>query len=342
MINTKADYEVLPACTDGVSDVSFSPTADFLAASSWDGQTRIWEVGASGAIAKAAISHDGPVLSCVWSGDGTRVFSAGADKSIRMLDINSGTTTPIVNAHDAPIKKLCWMGTANAQALVSGGWDRVIKYWDLRSPSPIGTLSIPERLYAMDVCGDVLVAATAERSVCVVNLKNPLQVFKVIASPLKWQTRSIACYTPSTTANTGFAIGSIEGRVGLQWLDEKNSSSNFAFRCHREGSHAYSINSISFHPTYGSFVTAGSDGHMNFWDKDSKQRLDSSAALGSPITATAFSRTGAYLAYTLSYDWSKGHENYQPGAKNAVMIHTLTDAEVKPRASPSANLLRRR
>lgn len=341
MINTKADYEVLPACTDGISDLSFSPSADFLAASSWDGQTRVWEIGVSGAIAKAAIAHDGPVLSCVWSGDGTRVFSAGADKTIRMLDMNSGSTSPLANAHDAPIKKLCWMSTPNAQALVSGGWDRILKYWDLRSPNPIGTVQLPERLYSMDICGDALVAATAERSVCVINLNNPLSIFKVIPSPLKWQTRTIACYTPASSSNSGFAIGSIEGRVGLQWLDEKNSSSNFAFRCHRDGSQAYSVNSISFHPTYGSFVTAGSDGHMYFWDKDSKQRLDSSAALGSPITSTTFSRTGTYLAYSLSYDWSKGHEHYRSGAKNSVMIHTLADSEIKPRASP-ANLLRRR
>jgi WD40 repeat protein len=40
-----------------------------------------------------------------------------------------------------------------------------------------------------------------------------------------------------------------------------------------EGSDIYAVNAISFHPQYGTFVTAGSDGTYNFWDKDSKQRL---------------------------------------------------------------------
>lgn len=334
-MNTKSDFELGPACTDGVSDLSFSPAADYIAASSWDNQVRIWEVLSNNtAVGKAAITHDAPSLCCTWSKDGTKVFSGGADKTIRMLDVTTGTTTPIP-AHDMPVRSLRWMSTSNAQALISGSWDKTIKYWDLRSPNPIGVVQLPERCYSMDVNGDLLVVATAERHICIFNLNNPMQIFKTIASPLKWQTRTVACYHNGT----GFAIGSIEGRVGLQWVEEKQQSLNFAFRCHREGNNAYAVNSISFHPQHGTFVTAGSDGFMHFWDKDSKQRLDSMSNLGCPIPATAFSRNGNYFAYALSYDWSKGHEYYQVGAKNSIMIHPVSDAEVKPRGS---SLLRRR
>jgi mRNA export factor len=334
-MNTKNDFELSPACTDGISDLSFSPAADYLAAASWDNQVRIWEVLPSNtAVAKAAIQHDAPALCCTWSKDGTKVFSGGADKNIRMLDVSTGATTPFP-AHDMPIKSLRWMNTTNAQALVSGSWDKTVKYWDLRSPNPIGAVQLPERCYSMDVSGDLLVVATAERHVCIINLNNPMQIYKTITSPLKWQTRAVSCYHNGT----GFAIGSIEGRVGLHWIDEKQQSLNFAFRCHREGNKAFSVNSISFHPQYGTFVTAGSDGFMHFWDKDSKQRLESANNLGNPIPTTAFSRNGNYLAYALSYDWSNGHEFYQPGAKNSIMIHPVQDSEVKPRGS---SLIRRR
>ena len=36
-------------------------------------------------------------------------------------------------------------------------------------------------------------------------------------SPLKWQTRVVACF-PSAN---GFAVGSVEGRVAIQYIDEK-------------------------------------------------------------------------------------------------------------------------
>jgi hypothetical protein len=40
-----------------------------------------------------------------------------------------------------------------------------------------------------------------------------------MASPLKHQTRIVACFPNAT----GFAIGSTEGRVGIQYLDAKQA-----------------------------------------------------------------------------------------------------------------------
>jgi mRNA export factor len=41
-----------------------------------------------------------------------------------------------------------------------------------------------------------------------------------LTSPLKWQTRTVSCFADSK----GFAIGSIEGRVGIQYVEDKDSS----------------------------------------------------------------------------------------------------------------------
>ena len=41
MLNTKNDVELTPGPTDGASSLSFSPVADYLASSSWDGQVQI-------------------------------------------------------------------------------------------------------------------------------------------------------------------------------------------------------------------------------------------------------------------------------------------------------------
>lgn len=40
MLNTKNDIELTPGPTDGASSLSFSSVADYLAASSWDGQVK--------------------------------------------------------------------------------------------------------------------------------------------------------------------------------------------------------------------------------------------------------------------------------------------------------------
>ena len=81
--------------------------------------------------------------------------------------------------------------------------------------------------------------------------------------------------------------------------------SSFSFKCHRENNNVHAVNAISFHPIYGTFSTAGSDGTFNFWDKDSKQRLKGFSSIGGPIASTTFNRNGSIFAYALSYDWSK-------------------------------------
>ena len=97
---------------------------------------------------------------------------------------------------------------------------------------------------------------------------------------------------------TGYALGTVEGRVAIQsvfrsrasdpcslytarrHIDEKAAASNFTFKCHRKDSPTskqstvFAVNDISFHP-YGTFSTSGADGTINFWDKESKTRLKS-------------------------------------------------------------------
>lgn len=53
---------------DSISDLSFSPTADFLAVSSWDSRMRIYEVNDQGqSQGKAEVTFDKSVLTCSWS-----------------------------------------------------------------------------------------------------------------------------------------------------------------------------------------------------------------------------------------------------------------------------------
>jgi len=53
---------------DSISDIRFSPVAEYLAVASWDNKVRIYEVDQQGNTqGKAIFDHEGPVLSCCWS-----------------------------------------------------------------------------------------------------------------------------------------------------------------------------------------------------------------------------------------------------------------------------------
>ncbi|KAG0255372.1 hypothetical protein BGZ95_005780 [Linnemannia exigua] len=327
------DMEVQHPPTDGISEMQFSPTADLLAAASWDNIVRIYEIQPNGtSVAKALYEHSAPALCCAWSKDGTKLASGGADKVAKLFDISTGQSTQVAQ-HDAPIKEVRWVDGASP-ILATGSWDKTVKYWDTRQPTPISTVTLPERLYAMDSVFPLLVAATADRHLVIYNLNNPSTPFKSMTSPLKWQTRTISCFP----AGNGYGIGSIEGRVAIQYVEDKDSSLNFSFKCHREGGQTvrdkatvYSVNCINWHPIHGTFSTAGADGSFAFWDKDSRQKLKTFPKVGSPISTTCFNRNGSIFAYAVSYDWNKGHTGATAQPQNKIMLHSVNEIDVKPR-----------
>jgi len=275
--------------------------------------------------------HQGPVLSVCWNKAGDKILSGGADNAGRMFDVTTGATSQVAQ-HDAPIKTVKWVGAQDG-ILATGSWDKTIKYWDLRTPSPVATVNLPERCYTFDVQYPLLVVGTAERHVQIFNLTNLTQPYKTITSPLKWQTRVVSCF------NNGFALGSIEGRVAIQFVDDKDSGNNFSFRCHRRDSSptnkdqalVYAVNDISIHPQHGTVSTCGSDGTVHFWDTTARMRLKTFEPAPGPISCTAFNRNGNIFAYAVSYDWHKGHSGLTPQHPNKIMLHACKEEEVKKR-----------
>ncbi|KAL7320544.1 RNA export factor gle2 [Mucor circinelloides] len=325
MIDTK-DFEVTSPPSDSISDMEFSPQANFLAVSSWDNHIRIYDVQSSGTtVPKAAFSHEAPALCVDWSQDGTKVASGGADRAGRMLDISTGQSIQVAQHEDA-IKCIQFLNQGNI--IATGSWDKTIKYWDTRSPQPIATVQLPERCYSMDTKGSLLVVGTAEKHICVFDLNNPTVIFKQSTSPLRWQTRVVKCYPDSK----GYAVGSIEGRAGFQYLETKDASKNFTFKCHRDNAkNVYAVNDINFHPIYGTFSTCGADGTVSYWDKDTRLRLKSFSKTHGQITSTAFNKDGSIFAYGVGYDWSKGHKHLPASSTNKIYLHAVKDDEIKPR-----------
>ncbi|KAG0011685.1 hypothetical protein BGZ82_002918, partial [Podila clonocystis] len=90
----KKSAEVVMPPTDSVSELAFSKTQDFLAASSWDGE------------------------------DGSKLVSGGADNIAQVLDMVTGKPTQFA-VHEAPIKSVRWLDEHNIVA--TGSWDKTIK-----------------------------------------------------------------------------------------------------------------------------------------------------------------------------------------------------------------------
>jgi mRNA export factor len=155
---------------------------------------------------------------CLRAQDGSKVLFGGADKAAKVLDLNTGQAVQIA-AHDQPVRSVRYFEANGTPMAVTGSWDKTVKYWDFRTPTPAGSLTCQERVYTMDVRNQLLVIGTADRYINIVNLNDPTKFYKTIQSPLKWQTRVVSCFTDAN----GFAIGSIEGRCAIQYVEDKDA-----------------------------------------------------------------------------------------------------------------------
>ncbi|KAF9157407.1 hypothetical protein DFQ26_008768 [Actinomortierella ambigua] len=297
-----------------------------------DVEVRIWEVMGNGTtVGKAAYAHEQPALCCHWSPDGKTLASGGADNTVRLYDLETGQSR-ILGKHDMAVKTIRFVDQ-NQSICATGSWDKTVKYWDCRTNQQMTSVAMPDKVLSMDYWNGLLTVGTADRKISLFNMNNPYQPARTVDSMLKMQTRVVSNFT----TGGGFAVGSIEGRVSIQYANQKDENGNFSFKCHRDGppgskeSTVYAVNAISFHPIHGTFSTAGSDGSFTFWDKDSKQKLKSFPKMGNSIACTAFNRTGSIFAYALSYDWHRGYEGSIQGQKNTIMLHACQESDVKPR-----------
>lgn len=338
--NPMKDFEVVSPPEDTVSCMEFSPEAiqqNFLIAGSWDNAVRCWEVEMSGkTVPKSMKQLGGPVLDVCWSDDGSKVFVGGCDKQAKCWDLGADQMIQVA-AHDAPVKTCHWVKGPNYSCLMTGSWDKTLKFWDTRAPTPIMALQLPERCYCADVQYPMAIVGTAGRMLIVYSLENKPSEYKRHESPLKYQQRAVSIFKDKKKTPVGYALGSIEGRVAIQYVNPTNPKDNFTFKCHRTAGTTpgyqdiYAVNDIAFHPVHGTLATVGSDGTFSFWDKDARTKLKSSETMEQSITKCCFNANGTIFAYAIGYDWSKGHE-YNTNKKPHMFLRPCFD-DLKPRQS---------
>lgn len=265
--NPNNDILLTSPPNDTVQSLAFSPAAltakTYLCSASWDNEVRCWEVQANGSSTPmGAFKHDGPALDVAWSSDGQAVFSCSADRTAKMWNLATNQQTPIAK-HDAAIRHVFYcpdMGNGSP-CVVTGSWDKSVRYWDLRAPSatPMGTVPLSEKVYAMDCRHPLLVVGTADQKLRVYDIRKPQQPYHEKTAQLKHQFRCLATFPDKT----GYAVGSVEGRVSIDHISEEDAKTDFAFKCHRDTDGEriiYAVNAISFHDGFNTFSTAGSDG----------------------------------------------------------------------------------
>ena len=356
---------------DGITSLQYidktnsSSSQQLLASTSWDGALRLHDTSTKTHVT-THVMECGPLLSMTSPSSSSKVFTGGIDGSVRQFDIETSTASLIgmhganssgSSSDDVNKKVACSALSAihdSSSLIASAGWDAKFHLWDVRCSTnnkhqPVMTLDLPGKAFGMDTSldGSKVVVATSGRKNCFIDVRSssllavtntdkensqqPPIANMILQrdSSLKYQTRCIKFF-PSTQ---GIAIGSIEGRVAIEYLTDigisnPDNKKKYAFKCHRVNDTIYPVNDIAFHPIYGTFATGGADGTVVTWDGNSKKKLASLAKLPTSIACLAFNRDGTELAMASSYTFEEGERDHP---REEIYVREILEAEVKPK-----------
>lgn len=318
------EFELAAPPSDGITNITFCPGTNFLLVSAWDMTVRVYDVLNN--IPKTQYRHKAAVLDCTFP-DKTRAFSGGLDRAVKMFELNTSTET-ILGDHEKAVR--CLEYSTPHDLLISGGWDAALKTWDARQKGCVGTYELPSKIFSMCLANNRLVVATSGRNVNVYDLRAMGEPEQRRESSLKFQTRCVRAFVDST----GYALSSVEGRVAMEYFDPSPEvqARKYAFKCHRTtvngADTVFPVNTMAFHPGFGTFATGGCDGMVNIWDGQNKKRLCQFHRYPTSIASLAFDSQGSMLAIASSYTFEEGEKDHP---QDSLFIRHISEAEVKPK-----------
>ncbi|GAM84477.1 hypothetical protein ANO11243_024730 [Dothideomycetidae sp. 11243] len=346
-------YELAEPPTDVISAVKFAPNSDTrLLVSSWDRHIYLYETPSPTQSNEGhlvlRVEHRAPVLDICFGEDDDIAYSAGLDQDVNQINLETGKKT-VLSTHNEGVRSVIY--SRDHHMLVSASWDKTLHIHiieDQQLAHPFATVALPDKPHCVSVSPTKLVVAMANKEILVYDLAaiqsaasqspppTPLAVEPIQhrEPALKYMTRSLAC----NPADTGFAISSIEGRIGVEFFDPspEAQAGKYAFRCHRtttpDEDIVFPVNAVAFNPVRTTnFASAGGDGAITIWDGVSKRRIRHYSGFAAAVVAVSWSPDGSTIAVATSPGFEDGTEDVDP-ALVRVYVKAVPEGEVKTKA----------
>jgi WD40 repeat protein len=112
-----------PLKGDKIHNVAWSPRDNLLAIATEGGVIHLWTPGQKEC--RTLRGHTGAVSQVAFAPGGDRLVSAGADRTVRVWDVDSGQQILTLRGHDAPVLSVRF--SPDGRFLVSGGEDQTLR-----------------------------------------------------------------------------------------------------------------------------------------------------------------------------------------------------------------------
>jgi len=116
-----------------IQDIAISSDGQFALSGSWDGTLRLWDLN-TGSTRQKFVGHKKDVLSVAFSADNRQIVSGSRDRTINLWN-TLGQLKYEINqeCHTDWVSCVRFSPNIETPLIVSSGWDRLVKVWDLSS-----------------------------------------------------------------------------------------------------------------------------------------------------------------------------------------------------------------
>jgi len=116
-----------------VSSVVLSSDGQFALSGSWDKTMRLWDLN-TGATVRTFNKHTSDVNCVAFSGDNRQIVSGSRDKTLRLWNTLAECKYTISeDSHTDWISSVVFSPSAKNPLIVSSGWDKLVKVWNLNT-----------------------------------------------------------------------------------------------------------------------------------------------------------------------------------------------------------------
>mmetsp|Transcript_21542 Transcript_21542/g.52432 ORF Transcript_21542/g.52432 Transcript_21542/m.52432 type:complete len:316 (+) Transcript_21542:88-1035(+) len=116
-----------------VSDVVISSDGQFCMSASWDTTLRLWDIGTGNTVRKFT-GHTKDVFAVAFSADNRQIVSGSRDRTIKLWNTLAECKYTITeDMHSDWVSTVRFSPSAKTPLIVSTGWDKLVKVWNLTS-----------------------------------------------------------------------------------------------------------------------------------------------------------------------------------------------------------------